>query len=65
MAMKLPPRGTVFVDVGIDKFSEMSSISTTTAPEFIRVKRRRDEDSVQALCMCRYSSAITKMCLTN
>ncbi|AJU73893.1 Iwr1p [Saccharomyces cerevisiae YJM693] len=27
----------------------MSTISTTTAPEFIRVKRRRDEDSVQAL----------------
>lgn len=26
--------------------------SITTAPEFIRVKRRRDEDSVQALCMC-------------
>jgi len=43
----------------------MSTISTTTAPEFIRVKRRRDEDSVQALCMCCYSTDITKMRLTN
>lgn len=43
------------IGCGIETRADIYAISSTTmseAPEFIRVKRRRDEDSVQALRMC-------------